>query len=222
MGTTRLQLYNDALLLCGERSIASLTVNEETRRLLDQVWNNGGVDACLEDGQWHFAMRSVQIDYDPSIAPDFGYSRAFTEPDDWILTSAVCSDEFFRTPLTRYTYEGGYWYADLDQIYVRYVSNDENYGADLSKWPKSFTEFVAAHFASLVVLKISNDEARQRLFINPERPEHSVRGRALLKAKSRCAMTGPTQFPAQGQWSASRRRGMTWRDGGSNSGNLTG
>lgn len=218
--TTRLQLYNDALLLAGERAISSLTVNEETRRLLDQVWTNGGVDACLEEGQWQFAMRTMLIDYDPGIQPDFGYLRAFDKPSDWILTSAVCSDEFFRCPLTRYADEAGYWFADLDQIYVRIVSNDASYGGDLSIWPQSFTEFVAAHFATKIILKLTNDKERLRLFINPENPQKSIRGRALLQAKSRCAMASPTQFPATGGWSKSRAGNSSRRDGGATSGDL--
>jgi len=220
--TDRLSLYNDALLICGERALDSLSANEETRRLLDQVWNNNGVDACLEEAQWMFAMRTVRIDYDPGITPDYGYARAFDKPTDWILTSALCSDEFFRVPVLRYEDEAGFWYSDLDQLYVRYVSNDSSYGGDMSKWPRSFTEFVAAHFASKVILKISNDEARLRMIVNPERPEHSIRGRALLNAKSRCAMAGPSRFEAQGQWSRSRTRGVARRDGGGTTGNLIG
>jgi hypothetical protein len=222
MSATRLSLYNDALLLAGERAITGLTVVEETRRLLDQVWNNQGVDACLEEGQWMFAMRTVRIDYDPGIEPDYGYSRAFDKPTDWILTSAFCSDEYFRVPILRYVDEAGYWYSDLDNVYVRYVSNDASYGADMSKWPPSFKDFVAAHFATQLVLKITNDERRLAMFVNPANPLHSIRGRALLRAKSRCAMAGPTQILAQGNWSLARTRGVNRRDGGGTSGNLIG
>jgi hypothetical protein len=220
--TSRLSIYNDALLLCGERSITSLTVEEEGRRLLDQVWNNGGVRACLEEGQWMFAMRTIQIDYDPGIQPDYGYARGFDKPDDWVLTSAVCGDEFFRTPLLRYVDEAGFWFSDLDTIYVRYVSDDATYGGDLSLWPQSFVDFVAAHFASKIIIKLSNSEEKIRLFLNPERPEHGIRGRAMTRARSRCAMASPTMIPAQGQWSSSRRRGTNSSDRGNISGNLTG
>lgn len=221
MGTSRLQIYNDALLMCGERSLSSLTETNEPRRLLDQVWDNGGIDHCLEEAQWEFAMRTVMIDYDPGIEPDFGFSRAFDKPSDWILTSAVCSDEFFRVPVLRYVDEAGFWFADLDTLYVRIVSNDASYGGDMSLWPQSFTDFVAAHFASKIILKISNDETRLKMFINPQRPMHSLRGRALLNAKSRCAMSGPTTFPAQGAWVKARTRGSSRNDGGRTTGDLT-
>lgn len=220
MAYTRLQLYNDALLMCGERAVASLTVNEEARRLLDQVWTNNGVNGCLEEAQWMFAMRTVRVDYDPGIEPDFGYAHAFDKPTDWILTSALCSDDFFQQPLLRYTDESSYWFSDLETIYVRYVSNDSSYGGDMSKWPRSFCEFVAAHFASKIIMKVSNDKDRIEMFLRPDAPIKGVRGQALMHAKSRCAMGGPTQFSARGNWSQSRIRGVTRRDGGNTSGDL--
>lgn len=213
--TTKLDVFNDALLLCGERFLASLTEAVETRRLLDQVWNSGGVKKCLEEGQWFFAMRTVRLDYETSIEPDFGYTRAFTKPDDWCLTSAVCVDEFFRTPATRYVDEAGYWYADVDQLFIRYVSDDELYGMNLLKWPEGFREFVAAHLASKISYKINASE-ETRTEIKKQRKD------TLLKAKALSLMAGPTMFPAQGSWSRSRNRFPNRRDGGNTSGNLIG
>jgi len=222
VSASRLSIYNDALLMAGERPLSSLTESVETRRMLDQVWNNGGVNLCLEEAQWEFAMRTIRIDYDPGIEPDFGYRHAFDKPTDWIITSAFCSDEYFKVPILRYVDETGYWYCDYDTVYVRYVSNDANYGNDLSIWPRTFAEFVSAHFASKIILKLTNDQARLALFINPQNELHSIRGRALLKAKSKCAMSGPTQMPATGSWINARARGSNRWDGGNTSGNLTG
>lgn len=213
--TTRLSIYNDALLIVGERALSSLTEEREPRRLLDTVWNNGGVDYCLEQGQWFFAMRSIQLDYDPAVDPGFGYRRGFTKPSDWIITSALCSDEYFRVPLTQYTDEAGYWYADDDSIYLRYVSNDASYGNNLAIWPRSFTEFVAAHFASKIALKDSGDQEKLKTTI-------AIRQKALDIAKNKCAMALPTSFPAQGSWTRSRQRYGGRRDGGNNGGSLIG
>jgi hypothetical protein len=211
----QLSIYNGALLYCGERFLASLTEEREPRRLLDFVWSDSGVRECLECAQWNFAMRSSQIDYDPSVDPPFGYNRAFTHPDDWVLTSAVCADEFFRSPLTRYVDEAGFWYSDLDTIFVRYVSSDVSYGMNLGAWPESFTRFVQAHFASRIILKLSNSETEHNRLI-------ALRQRQLDEAKSRSVMAGPTTFPARGNWTLSRNRFPNRRDGGGTQGNLIG
>jgi hypothetical protein len=205
--TTQLTIYNGALLVAGERFLSSLTEQVEPRRLLDHIWSNGGIEFCLEQGQWHFAMCTVQLDYDSSVEPPFGYNRAFTKPTDWILTSAVCSDPFFRTPLTRYSDEAGYWYSDLDTIYVRYVSNDTAYGMDLNKWPETFREYVEAYFASRILLKLSDSEEKVT-------KAEKLTAKRLATAKSKAAMAEPTAFPAQGGWTSARRRFSNRRDGG--------
>jgi hypothetical protein len=212
--TDKLSIYNGALLLAGERFLAALTEEREPRRLLDSVYDRGGIKACLEMGQWNFAMRTQQVDYDTGVEPSFGYHRAFVKPTDWVLTSALCEDEFFRSPLLRYVDEADYWYADLDTIYVRFVSNDVNYGMNLSRWPESFRELVEEYFCSRIIKKLTGsqddeDASKQRLKAK------------LATAKSRAAMTGPTQFPPPGNWSQARNRYGGNRDRG-NRGSLIG
>lgn len=211
---TKLQLYNHALILCGERTIASLSEDRESRRLLDEVYDAGGINRCLEMGQWNFAIRTVQIDSDPDIAPEFGYSKAFSKPTDWVSLSAICSDEYFRVPLTDFVDESDYWYADTDPIYVRYVSNDSAYGGDLGLWPQTFFDFVVAYFANKIVLKLTGDKERVELV---RRAEKETR----LTARNKDAQGDPTLFPPPGTWTTSRRGRASRRDGGSRS-NLTG
>ena len=132
-----------------------------------------------------------------------------------MLTSGLCSDEYFRSPLTRYWDESGYWYSDMDTMYVRYVSNDALYGMDLNKWPESFREFVECHFASKIILKLSNSQDELLRL-------QKLRGTLLKTAKSRAAMAEPTSFPARGAWGLARNRFPTRRDGGGATGNLIG
>lgn len=200
--TDRLKIYKGALLVCGERTIASLTVNEEARRLLDDVWNDDGVKHCLEAAQWKFAMCGAKLSYDTAITPQWGYRRAFAKPDDWVLTSAVCSDEFFRSPLLSYSDEASFWYADLDEIYVKYVSQGLNYGLDYSKWPSSFINYVHQYFAGKIIMKLTNDNDRRDRILHPRTGSLAT---TLLEAKNRDALAGPTTFPAQGSWSKARR-----------------
>jgi hypothetical protein len=214
VATTRLKIYNGALLICGARSIASLTVNEEARHLLDVVWNDGGTRFCLEQGQWHFAMRAVRIDYDPDVDPEFGYQRAFAKPTDWVATSALCSDERFMSPLLQFIDEAGYWYADHEEIYLKYVSDDAAFGGDLALWPYSFTEFVKAHFAAKIIRKLPGGTEKVADVLMQEK-------RSLLTAKNKDAMAGPATFSPPGSWSLSRGGGRTGRERGNRGGNLT-
>lgn len=196
--TTQLSLYNDVCLLCGERFLATLSDNVESRRLLDQVWL-GAVNYCLSRGQWYFAMRTQMIDYDPSIEPDFGYLRAFDKPTDWIRTSGMCSDEYFNMPIERIVDEAGYWYCDFDTIYVRYVSNATTYGNDLNKWPEDFREYVASYLATRIVKALSGSDEKEKYLLE-------VSDKRLKVAKGNAAMQDSVKFPAPGNWVKSRSR----------------
>ena len=222
--TDRLKIYQGALMVCGERSIANLTVNEEGRRLLDEVWNDDGVKHCLEAAQWKFAMCGAKLNYDTGVTPQWGFKRAFAKPDDWVTTSAVCTDEYFNAPLLQYSDEASFWYADLDTIYVKYVSQGATFGLDFSKWPSSFIDFVHHYFASKIIMKLTSDKERQDRILGTNRDgSDGSLARNLLNAKNRDAMQGPTTFPARGTWNTARqgRRAVGYLDGG-NRGQLIG
>jgi len=209
--TTQLKLYNRACQFLGETRLASLTENRIVRFELDDVWEDGGVRRCLEAGLWNFAMRSVEVSYDPDVTPDFGYQYAFSKPSDWVRTAAMCSDEYFQVPLLAYVDEQDYWYCDLDTIYISYVSDDSNYGGDLSRWPETFADYAAMYFAVRVapVLMKNNTRGRQAL-------KKELR-RTLIDAKNKDAMNEPVKFPAEGSWSRSRRGNTSRLDRGSRS-----
>lgn len=208
----KLLIYNQALRICGERRLTSLTEARKPRYLLDQVSNEGGVDYCLEQGQWKFAMRTVQVDSDPDVSPAFGLTYGFSKPEDWIRTSAMCSDERFVVPYRDGKEEAGYWYADISPLYVRYVSNDAAFGTNASLWPATFSDFVASHFAEEVVFDLTSDKERIKMV----QAEAKRRKRDAL---NKDAMNDPTQMPFRGSWVRSRfGRGNPSRfDGGSNS-----
>lgn len=202
--------------------LSALTESVESRRLLDQVWDEGGVRACLEHGQWIFAMRSQKIEYDPSVEPPFGYVRAFNKPTDWVNTSALCSDEFFTTTVIKYNDEIGYWFCDLDTIYVRFVSDDGNYGGNLALWRPSFTEYVKAYFASKIVMKVTGDKNRWLAILGRDLGglTDGILAAQLKNAKNKDAMAIPPGFPARGSWVNSRGGWGRNTDGGNISGNL--
>jgi len=220
MATDRLKLYNGALMICGQRQLASLSENVEGRHLLDNVWNDGGVDFCLSQGQWRFAIRSQLLDYSTNITPDFGLRRAFEKSTDWILTSAVCQDEYFKVPLLQYTDEAGVLYSDLDQIYVKFVSNDTGYGGNLALWPPTFTEYVKHYFAAKIIEKISTDETRRAALLTRRT---GLLDQSLENARNRDAISEPTRFLPQGSWARARGGGRSGpRSDGGNINSLIG
>lgn len=209
--TTRLSLYNGALRLCGERQLASLTENREPRRMLDAEWDDNFVKGVLEAGQWNFACRSMMYDYSPSVQPAFGLRRAFNKPDDFVRTMAVCVDEYFKTPCINYADERGFWYAEIDTLFIKYVSNDPAFGGDFSQWPQSFVDYVEAKLASKIVMALKqNKQSRDDLLV--------ITDQLLVKAQSQCAMSDPVKFPPIGSWVGARRSGWgRWFGGGSGS-----
>lgn len=211
MAATQLSLYNGALRLCSERKLASLTENREPRRLLDAAWGDGSttgaVKYCLELGQWDFAMRGVMIDYSADVTPDFGYQYAFEQPSDLVRVAGVCSDECFRVPLLEYTDERRYWYADIEILYVRYVSNDGEYGADPSLWTEAFVKLVEAYLAKEIIGNLTQSKtAREDV--------EKYFDKLKKDAKSLDAMNTPTIRLPEGEWTASRRgnraQGSRW------------
>lgn len=211
--TTRLELYNSALRFCGAARLAALTDAVEARYLLDGVWDDDWVRTCLEAGFWKFAMRTLRLDYETSVTPQFGYARAFLKPDDWVRAYAICTDEFFASPLLRYQDDGDYLFADEDQIYVRFVSDSSTTGSDLSRWTGAFADYAAAYGASKIIHRMTSDKEKQLMLL---KPRSGILAQNLQTARSLDAMQEGTKFPPAGSWvrSRSNRSGGPMGDGG--------
>lgn len=208
MGTTRLNLYNQALQELGERSLASLTENRESRRRLDSAWNSDFTQYVLGTGQWKFAKRTQQLPSNPAQTPDFGWRYAFSIPSDLVRLAGVFSDESCYYPLLQYGQERGYYLANSDPLWVSYVSNASNYGGDLSMWPPELVRYATFELASRVALALTQDAGRLK-------DMKALALRELTDAKSSDAMEGPTRFPPPGRYVLSRTSGGDSRsDGG--------
>ena len=206
-----LSIWNGALAACGERALASLTENREPRYVIEDVWNREFIRECLEEAMWKFATRSSKLSYSPSVTPAFGYQYGYEKPGDWLKTVAVCQDEFYKVPLLSYTTEQGYIYTELDEIYVKYVSNDVEWGMDLSLWPRSFTRYMEHYLGSLIMPRLNHSESKQNEL---KRLVKQFR----VEAKQADAIELPTKFPPAGSWSTARRSGSSGRyDRGSRS-----
>ena len=198
--TTQLGLYNQALVThLGERKLTALDspATEKSQIVLDTIWDAGAVDTLLEMGYWNFAMRTVAINYNASLTSAFGFRYIFDKPTDHIATAAVSLDPYFASSLIRYTDETAYLYADYDPIYVKYVSNDSQYGADMSLWPQSFEKAFACYLAKETCMSIKQDRQRWT--------DLEVQfDRLLSYAKAKDALAQPVKPGPRSSWARSR------------------
>lgn len=199
MATSKLSLYRGACEVLGERKIVTLSDDVQTRKDLDGVWDRGGVKRCLQAGLWNFATKGVQLDYDPSLTPPFGYSRGFEKPDDFVRLVAISTSEMFSPAMRDYLDDARHWWAGLDIIYVRYVSSDADYGLDFSKWPDNFTAFVEADFAWRICRRVTGS-GRTKMEIERDRAN------LLATAKGTDAAEENSVQQPQGSWSRARSR----------------
>jgi hypothetical protein len=193
--TDKLSLYNGALLLIGERKLASLTEAREPRRVLDTIYDDGFVEGVLEAATWNFATRSLAVDYSPSTEPPFGWRRAFVKPDDYVRTVAVCQDEYFRYPLEDYEDESGFWFAEQDTIYVRFTSSDDSYGGSLGNWTPSMVKYAKAELAYWAAVALTKAEDIQKA-------AEERRDKWLSEASTRDAIAEPMRRSPMGSWAA--------------------
>lgn len=197
MGTTKLAVYNGALRLLGERRLASLTEERPPRYHLDDCWNDGLVNYCLEQGDWGFATRTVKLLASPSIDPDFGYEYGFQKPDDFVKTVAISTDEFFSNTLLSYNDEREYIFAPYDEIYYKYISDDAQYGLDLTLWPETFKKFVQAQAAYDTIGLITGSDGKE------DRVKRALK-EAKRDARSKDVMSRPQKISPSGSFVRAR------------------
>lgn len=155
---TVLSLYKTALRFLGPHELAATTDDRPERYQLDDVYDDA-VAYMLEQGLWNFAIRSATMTQ--SGTPISGWDYAFTKPTDLVRLVGISNEATFTQGFESYQDQNGKWYADVDTLYVRYVSNDASYGLDLTKWPPTFAKATSAYMAFESGLPISGDRANR-------------------------------------------------------------
>lgn len=199
--TTKLQFYNKALQLIGQRSLAALSENNRSRRELDLVWDSGAVQEVLEEGNWNYATRTVKLRASTSIEPEFGYQYAFLKPSDWVKTTSICYDEYFDSPISNYHDEVKYWFCTVDEIYVRYVSNDVSYGNNFADMPMAVQRYLELLLAVHISKSITQDNGLT------ETLKRDLQ-RAKLNAFSQDGANQPAGKKPVGAWASARLNGV--------------
>lgn len=158
-GASRLGIYNKALGHLEERKLKSLTENREPRRALDDEWDDA-VEFCLYRAFWNFSLRLYMVTPNTDLTPQFGFVYAFTKPTDWVKTFQIADNENFNPPLQDFTDQNGVWYASIAPIYVRIVSNDPDFGMNMSLWTPGFKEYLAAYLAWKIAPRLKQDREK--------------------------------------------------------------
>lgn len=192
----KLGLYNGALLILGERKLSSLSEAREPRRALDDAYDSA-IEYGLSRGFWNFAMRAIQVDSSASVTPTFGFNYAFTKPSDFVRLYNFGSTETFDPPLMTVVDEPNYWFANVDPLYVKYVSNDNAYGGDTSIWSETYADYIMTRLAIKTCKRITGKA--------PDTDMFALEKKALAVARSQDAMDEPPGFPPRGTWVNSRR-----------------
>lgn len=194
----QLAIYNDALLRVGERKLSSLTDPNKPLNVLNTIWEGGAVNFCLEAAYWKFSLRTIALLPDPDITPAFGLRHAYLRPDDYLRTYMLCSDPYFNSPVVDYQIEGRLFYAEVEAMYIRYVSTTN--GADMELWPPSFVEFLASYMAYRAAPQLTNNKRAQALenqFIAEKR-----------NAMNKDVTENPPDVRRDGSWSRARGRAL--------------
>lgn len=199
---SKLSIYSGALRALGERRLSSLTEDRASRRELDDAYDDV-IANCLEAGYWNFAMRTVELEPSTDAEPQFGFNYAYEKPEDWVRTYRIAASERFDPPLKDFDDEGAYWFADVDPLYVRYVSNDAD-ATNPTAWPRSFVAFVELSLAKAICLNITGSGTSKEEIV-----------RELKKAKAdavaKDAMNQSSESPPAGTWVTSRDGGIIRR-----------
>ena len=196
MAASQLGVYNKALRWLGERKLVSLSENRESLRYLNDEWSDA-IEFVLAAAYWKHAIRNIEAPAETTQSPNFGFEYVFAKPSDWVQTYQVADNEVYEPLLRRYDDINNYWYADISPLYIKYVSNDPDFGLNMSLWTPGFIEYLAIYLASLCAPRLTQAANKIDMI---EKKLKSIRTVAI----ARDAMDLPPGKPPYGTWVQSR------------------
>lgn len=198
---TKLSIFNNVMGLLGGRTLTRVTDTNEPATILNGLWGHVR-EYCLEQGRWKFAEREVKLTPSLTEVPTFGFANAFEKPVDFVRVNEISSDEYFGTPIFHIHERGDYWYCDIEELYVRYISKDAAWGYDTTRWPETFVTFLTLYLAVRAAPRLAPNLKPELIRIGANVDLDGAKKNALAKD----AVSGPTQFLPQGAWASARSR----------------
>lgn len=151
MAASKLNLYNQALMLLGQRQLSSETEDRPARYYLDTAYDTG-VDYCLEIVQPVFASKVVALN-SPTVTVGNSLENEHALPSDYVSMVMAYSDAELDNVITRLVTTGKSIQCDYDTVYLRYTSNAQTF----TDWSASFERVVAAYLAREIAVKVTPD-----------------------------------------------------------------
>jgi hypothetical protein len=196
VGASRLSIYNGALRWLEERKLVNLEEQREPRRYMDDEYDENNL-FCIADGNWNFAMRFIKMGPEKAILPNFGFNFCYRKPIDWNHTFQISGNEGFDPLLRQYADQNGYWFANTGLLYVKYISQDPNYGLNTAMWTPAFIQYVEARLAWLCAARLKQ---KANLLERLDKLVKRVRAEAI----STDSQDLPAEKPPYGTWTLSR------------------
>jgi len=187
--STKLALYNQALLVIGAERLLDITEEREVRFRLDDIYDLGAVQHTLKHAAPDFARRTANLT--STTAPnDSGLGYVHDLPDDFLSIlmdgenrHQIYQDAALDVSILRFLREGDTIVTDYKDVYIRYVANV----TDISQWSPEFVR-VVAHYMGMElaqrmapqhyeVAKVSYEELVQASLESAYRSEAHLRPR---------------------------------------------
>ena len=194
-------IYNRALQILGQEEINSNTDDSMRKVKLDVALSSDLVESLLEDTSWHWAISSAKIQVNPSLEPEWGFTKVFDKPDNMQRLDGVFVDSYMQVPLKYYKDEGPYIFSEVDEMYIQYVNRD--FLSDPASWPVHFKRLVSAALAKDTASSFGKN-AQERYDIN------EVFKEAQAESKNIDAMQSPPRIISNGSWVSSRFTGNNY------------
>jgi len=165
MAVTKLSLYNDALLLAGERSLSSDSEDIPSRYELDTAYDNPpAASYCLELTKPKFSLLTAKL-ANPATPTNHALAYEYSFPADYIAIHTVFSEAELDEPIHRYIIEKQTLACDVaTNIWLRYVSDAQV----LTVWTPTFAGVVSAYLAKQIAPRIAPQKliALEELFLS--------------------------------------------------------
>lgn len=141
---TKLSVFNKALRILGQPTIATVDQNDEAGRFLRASWEES-VNACYEVGNWNSAIERAELSQS-ATAPGWGYDYYYELPDDFVRLVQISSTGDINEDFTAYRPENGMIATNASTLFIRYVSSNLLTLAP-GEWTQAFANFVSATLA---------------------------------------------------------------------------